>query len=88
MQAGALRTVAQWLPDTPSHWSALVQLMPGVRGQLRLLGRLGFTLGLGASVPVLFPRFTYVSSAGSEVPHHTVELGFWGELGFSVGFDS
>jgi hypothetical protein len=88
VQAGALRTVAQWLPDASRHWNALVQLLPGMRGQLRVWDRFGITLGLGASLPLLFPRFRYVSAAGSDVEHHAATLGFWGELGVSVGLDS
>jgi len=81
---GAMRAEADPLWRRTSRWDGLLLLTPRVMARLQLLPRAGLELGLGSSIPLLFPRYTYANLAGDSVQAHAAELGVFAELAFWV----
>jgi hypothetical protein len=66
---------------TEPRWDALVQLAPSMHAPIALTTHFGLTLGGGAAVPLIFPRYAYADAEGKVATYHEVELGVWAELG-------
>lgn len=84
---GALRADAERLWRGHARWDALVQLVPSMRARIALASGFGLSLGCGADVPLVFPRYSYADAQGEVATYHEVELGVWAELGLWIGLN-
>ncbi len=80
VQAGALYAEAGPLGRETPRWDGLVQLAPRVTARFGLVSWAGLALGVGSTIPVMFPRYSYVSAAGADVRLHAASPGVFGEL--------
>jgi hypothetical protein len=84
LQAGALRASAEGLWNSTPRVDALVQLAPSVRAGIGLVSRLALIFAIGATCPIVFPRYAFLDAASQLTPYHAVGLGVWAELGISI----
>ena len=87
VQAGALYARAEPLARGQPRWDGLLQAAPSVRLRVLALASIGFALGLGATIPLVFPRYSY-SDAGSVGGLHAVELGMFAEFALWIRLGS
>jgi len=75
-----------WIQRASQH--ALVQAVPSARASLPLAGALSVQTAVGATIPLVFPSYSYVDPNGRSRSHHHVEPGLWAELGIGLWFGS
>lgn len=80
VHGGPIRASVEPLRHGEARWDALVMAVPRVEARLQVTTLFGASAGLGAAIPLIFPRYAYSSEQAEAVTAHTPELGVFVEL--------
>ena len=85
-QAGVMngQTSGLWIQRTSQE--AVVQAVPSARAWLPFSRALSLQTAVGATIPLVFPTYSYVDAGGRSRSYHHVEPGLWAELGIGLRF--
>jgi|GEM_PF-6833499 len=64
VQGGPIRASVEPLRHGAPRWDALVMAVPRAETRLQMTPSFGASLGLGAAIPLIFPRYAYSNAAG------------------------
>jgi hypothetical protein len=80
INGGPIRANVEPLRHGVTRWDALVMAVPRVEARVQATTWLGASVGLGAAIPLIFPRYAHRNEQAEAITAHTPELGVFVEL--------